>query len=159
MIEFTFISAIITEKLNPCQPSPCGPNSQCKEVNEQAVCSCLPTYFGSPPNCRPECVVSSECNFDRVCSNHKCIDPCPGPCGLNSKCQVINHSPICTCSPGQTGDPFIRCYPLPRKPIVFFVVIRNNILNIICLTNSSSCYTNKRRISESLYSVTLWSKL
>ena len=103
------------EPTNPCQPSPCGPNSQCREVNKQAVCSCLPEYMGSPPNCRPECVVSSECPLTKACVNQKCVDPCPGTCGLNARCEVINHSPICSCQSGYTGDPFTRCFPIPRK--------------------------------------------
>lgn len=101
--------------MNPCVPSPCGPNSQCREVNGQAVCSCLPNYSGSPPGCRPECVVSSECPLDKACVNQKCVDPCPGVCGQNANCRVNNHSPICSCAPGYTGDPFSRCYPIPRK--------------------------------------------
>jgi hypothetical protein len=114
--------------VNPCQPSPCGPNSQCREVNNQAVCSCLPTYIGSPPGCRPECVVSSECSHDKACTNQKCVDPCPNTCGQNAKCRVNNHSPICYCMDGHTGDPFTRCYPQPRKAqsSVFF----SNILFI-----------------------------
>lgn len=100
----------VEEPINPCQPSPCGPNSQCKEVNSQAVCSCLPNYIGSPPSCRPECVITSECALDKACVNQKCVDPCPGSCGLQATCQAINHSPICSCRPGQTGDPFTRCY-------------------------------------------------
>lgn len=103
------------ELINPCNPSPCGPNSQCREANGQAVCSCLPNYIGSPPGCRPECVVSTECTSTKACINQKCGDPCVGVCGLNTKCQVVNHSPICTCNPGHTGDPFTRCYPKPRK--------------------------------------------
>lgn len=98
---------------NSCQPSPCGPNSQCREINNQAVCSCLPNFFGSPPACRPECTVSSECSLDKACVNNKCIDPCIGSCGLNSNCQVINHSPICSCKIGHTGDPFTICRPIP----------------------------------------------
>lgn len=101
--------------INLCNPSPCGPNSQCKELNEQAVCSCLPSHIGSPPGCRPECTVSSECSLDKACVNQKCIDPCPGTCGLNARCEVINHSPICSCNIDYTGDPFSRCFPIPSK--------------------------------------------
>lgn len=108
-------SAVVEEPGDPCSPSPCGPNSQCREVNGQAVCSCLPTYIGSPPGCRPECVVSSECPQKKACVNQKCVDPCPGTCGVNTRCEVINHSPICSCQQGFTGDPFSRCYPIPRK--------------------------------------------
>ena len=107
--------AIQADPVNPCEPSPCGPNSQCREVNGQAVCSCLPTYIGSPPACRPECVVSSECPHDKACFNQKCVNPCPGPCGTNARCNVNNHSPICSCNSGYTGDPFSRCYPIPRE--------------------------------------------
>ncbi|KRT79967.1 hypothetical protein AMK59_6534, partial [Oryctes borbonicus] len=104
------------EPINPCNPSPCGPNSKCREINEQAVCSCLPNYMGSPPGCRPECVVSSECPPNKACVNQKCIDPCPGTCGINTNCAVVNHSPICSCKHSFTGDPFTRCYPNPPPP-------------------------------------------
>lgn len=104
---FVIFKAI--EMINPCVPSPCGQYSQCREINGHAVCSCLTRYIGSPPNCRPECVVSSECDQNMACQNEKCIDPCPGTCGVNARCTVINHNPICSCSPGFTGDPFNRC--------------------------------------------------
>lgn len=110
-----FFVAIKIEPVKPCSPSPCGPNSQCREVNNQAVCSCLPNFIGSPPGCRPECVSSSECPLTQACINQKCADPCPGTCGLNAVCTVINHSPICGCKPDFTGDPFANCYPIPRK--------------------------------------------
>lgn len=94
---------------DPCVPSPCGLNSQCRELNNHAVCSCLPKYIGAPPNCRPECILSSECPLDKSCINQKCKDPCPGTCGQYAKCQVVNHNPICSCNIGFTGDPFVRC--------------------------------------------------
>lgn len=96
-------------KKDPCKPSPCGPFSQCRVVNGHAVCSCQANYIGTPPSCKPECVVSTECPQDRACVNQKCVDPCPGTCGLNARCQVVNHNPICSCNPGFTGDPFTRC--------------------------------------------------
>lgn len=104
-------------RTDPCNPSPCGPNSQCRNVDEHAVCSCLQGFMGTPPSCRPECIVSSECSPTRACVNQKCTDPCLGSCGLGARCEVINHSPICSCSEGQTGDPFQRCLPLPTPPI------------------------------------------
>lgn len=99
---------------NPCNPSPCGPNSQCREINGQAVCSCVPGYIGSPPTCRPECVSSSECPLNQACLNQKCIDPCPGTCGIGAICQVINHNPICSCPAPLSGDPFVRCIPVRK---------------------------------------------
>lgn len=111
----TPVPEVQLEPVDPCQPSPCGPYSKCVNRNGAAICSCLVNYYGSPPNCRPECVVDSECSFDKNCVNMKCRDPCPGTCGINSRCQVVNHSPICSCDVGYTGDPFIRCIYEERK--------------------------------------------
>lgn len=97
---------------NVCQPSPCGSNSICREINGQAVCACLAGYIDSPPTCRPECVIDSECSQATACLNQKCKDPCPGTCGINAKCTTVNHNPICICLPRYTGDPFLRCQPI-----------------------------------------------
>lgn len=97
---------------NPCRPSPCGQNSQCRNVNGQAVCSCVVGYVGSPPSCRPECSVNSDCVQNMACTNFKCKDPCPGTCGLGARCNVVNHNPICSCPQRMTGDPFVRCYEI-----------------------------------------------
>lgn len=117
ILHFSITVIAYEEPKDPCFPSPCGPNSQCHRTENQAVCSCLPSYLGSPPNCKPECVVSSECPSHKACSNQKCVDPCPGTCGSNADCKVINHSPVCSCPSGYTGDPFTRCYAIPRKRI------------------------------------------
>lgn len=101
--------------MNPCQPSPCGPNSNCREVNEQAVCSCRSEFEGAPPNCRPQCTSSSECASNRACINQKCVDPCPGVCGQQAICEVRNHSPICRCPTAMIGDPFVRCVLRPTS--------------------------------------------
>lgn len=111
---FLFLTAVEVPT-NPCVPSPCGPNSICKEINGHAVCTCLQNFVGSPPSCRPECVVSSDCPQDKACMNQKCTDPCSGTCGTNARCQVVNHNPICSCPPGFTGDPFLRCLKIQRK--------------------------------------------
>lgn len=99
----------VHDPVDPCRPSPCGANSDCLVSHGNAVCSCRPSFIGSPPNCRPECVVSSECGQTLACVNMKCVDPCPGTCGYNARCQVINHNPICSCNAGYNGDPFVRC--------------------------------------------------
>lgn len=78
-------------------------------MNGHAVCSCQIDYVGIPPQCRPECVVSSECPQDKACIKQKCTDPCPNMCGENAFCKVVNHNPICSCTRGFTGDPFTRC--------------------------------------------------
>lgn len=97
---------------NPCNPSPCGPNSHCRNIGGSAVCACVPGYIGAPPSCRPECITSSECPLTKACINQKCMNPCIGTCGIKAKCEVINHNPICSCPIQYTGDPFTRCFPI-----------------------------------------------
>ena len=94
---------------NPCIPSPCGPNAQCKHTGDSPSCSCLPNFVGSPPSCRPECISNGECSSHLACINNKCKDPCPGSCGDNTQCHVISHSPNCACLPNFVGNPFFRC--------------------------------------------------
>ena len=101
--------------VNPCVPSPCGPFSQCQNIGGIPSCSCLPNYVGSAPNCRPECSINSDCTSDKACIREKCRDPCPGSCGTNAYCNVVNHTPICTCPRDYTGDPFTSCRPMPTR--------------------------------------------
>lgn len=107
---------------NPCVPSPCGSYSECRDVNNLPACSCAPSYIGSPPNCRPECTINSDCPSNQACLNEKCQDPCPGLCGLSARCSVLNHVPSCTCVEGFSGDPFVNCYPKPprRKDLFYY---------------------------------------
>jgi hypothetical protein len=126
---------------NPCDPSPCGPYSRCHiSVNIAASCSCLPHAIGSPPNCRPECVDSSECLYNQACFNQKCIDPCVGTCGNNAECTVFNHNPICTCPQGYKGDPSIACFIYEEPP----VIITNPCEPSPCGPNSV-CQINQKR--------------
>ena len=100
---------------NPCEPSPCGPNAECRVINGAPSCSCLSEFIGAPPNCRPECVSNSECPSQFACMNKKCRDPCPGSCGANAECRVVSHTPMCICPDHYTGDPFTQCTLKPRK--------------------------------------------
>lgn len=59
-----------------------------------------------------------ECSLIQACVNQKCINPCPGTCGLNGKCQVVNHNPICSCPNKFTGDPFTRCVPVVEEVVI-----------------------------------------
>jgi len=95
---------------DPCNPNPCGPNSNPpRNVGDRCQCTCLPEMIGSPPNCRPECVMNSDCPNDKVCVNNKCKDPCPGVCGVHASCHVTNHIPQCACDPGYSGNAFVAC--------------------------------------------------
>jgi len=107
---------VVQETATPCQPSPCGANAVCREQNGAGSCSCLSEYIGNPyEGCRPECVLNTDCAPNRACIRNKCQDPCPGTCGQNADCQVVNHLPSCTCRPGHTGDPFRFCNVIPQR--------------------------------------------
>ena len=109
--QFLILAIEPVEADDPCDPNPCGPNSNPpRNVGDRCQCTCLPDMIGSPPNCRPECVVNADCPIDKACINRKCQDPCPGLCGVNAKCEVRNHVPICICIRGYIGDPFSQCY-------------------------------------------------
>lgn len=115
---------IVYDRPNPCVPSPCGSNAICKEQNGAGSCTCIENYFGNPyEGCRPECVLNSDCPSNRACVNYKCRDPCPGTCGQNAVCQVVNHLPSCTCRQGYNGDPFVHCS--------FIVLERKNIRYVL----------------------------
>ncbi len=118
----------------PCVPTPCGPNSQCREVGNAPVCSCQSGYLGVPPECRPECVTSSECAPSQSCVNFKCQDPCPGTCGRDAQCRVVNHNPICVCPSGWTGDPLTGCHIIPSKH-VFSTNYLPNVTHSYCMIN------------------------
>ena len=110
------IEPVIEE--DPCNPNPCGPNSNPpRQIGDRCHCTCLPEMIGTPPNCRPECIVNSDCSSETACINRKCQDPCPGLCGRNAYCRVRNHVPICVCNQGFIGDPFSSCYrPTTTSP-------------------------------------------
>lgn len=99
-------------------------------MNDGPSCQCLSAYIGSPPNCRPECTINSDCPSNRACIRQKCVDPCPGSCGVGTQCSITNHIPMCTCVQGYTGDPFSNCYPTPpqRKTSFSFFCLKIQII-------------------------------
>lgn len=140
-------------QVDPCAPSPCGPYAQCRNIRDSPSCSCSQGYIGSPPNCRPECIINSECPSNRACIREKCQDPCLGSCGVGAQCNVINHIPICTCSQGYTGDPFSNCIPKPPECKNEFNSIANIHVNLKTLIKLSDCniyYTFKCSMEEYL---------
>lgn len=117
----------IPEYSSPCEPSPCGANAICKERNSAGSCICLPDYIGNPyEGCRPECTVNTDCTPNKSCIRNKCQDPCPGTCAPQATCVTVNHLPVCTCSPGFTGDPYSRCNILKGKIDKQYPIYINN---------------------------------
>lgn len=103
----------VYEEAHPCNPSPCGSNTVCKERNGVGSCTCIPEYFGDPyVGCKPECSINSDCSREKACIRNKCQDPCPGVCGINAFCRIINHNPSCSCNDDYTGDPLSSCHEI-----------------------------------------------
>lgn len=137
IINFFFLSPAASEPArNPCYPSPCGPNSQCAvSADNKPSCSCLPTFIGSSPNCRPDCRVNSDCPNNRACIKQKCTDPCVGLCGINALCQVTLHQARCTCPESYTGDPFTICSEILCKKTTLATSITLNLMDILSCHN------------------------
>lgn len=73
-------------------------------------CHCSSGFIGNPPNCKPECILNSECPYNRSCIDKRCKDPCANDiCGEDATCHVKNHTPICECPVNYSGDPFVVC--------------------------------------------------
>ncbi len=107
---------------DPCSPSPCGKNTQCRVEGSEVLCACLPGYEGDPlvpAGCRPECERDRDCPNHLACINLKCVDNCPGSCGIGAECLVQNHRPYCRCPAGAAfgANPLVDCTvqrPPPR---------------------------------------------
>lgn len=122
--------AVAPVESDPCNPSPCGPNAQCNA----GLCACLPEYQGDPyTSCRPECVLNNDCPRNRACVRNKCVDPCPGTCGRNAICNVLNHVPMCSCPTGMAGNAFISCDTLRGT---------KNDRRTECYLAEGSCFAN-----------------
>lgn len=102
------------EKPDPCDPSPCGPNTECSVTRTgNPICRCLPNFIPQPDTitgCGRECERDPDCGSGNICSNYRCQprpDPCdPTPCGPNTECNVNRQgNPVCTCLSGHTPQP------------------------------------------------------
>lgn len=131
---------------NPCDPSPCGPNTQCTILNNGfAKCTCLPGFLESPNTIRG-CVEPKNpcepnpCGVGALCDPHGepvCYCPygtagnpfrscgvvekplcSPGPCGVNADCYNTNNEEQCYCRSGFIGDPYTGCRIQPPSPCV-----------------------------------------
>lgn len=102
---------------DPCNPNPCGVNTICKVSRKKASCSCMPSFLGNPKEgCHAECVLNSDCPKTKACVNQKCVEPCTtATCGINAECSVHEHTPICHCISGYTGDAFLQCSKISER--------------------------------------------
>lgn len=75
------------------------------------------------------CRRNEDCQFNEACVNRQCKDPCtyPDVCGINAKCLVNNHHPICTCPSSLTGDPNVQCTP-GNASFILYELYNHNFL-------------------------------
>lgn len=104
------------ECVDLCRSAACGRNAECTAENHQFKCACAPGYRGDPfdekQGCRKvECEHSHECTNDKLCDQNMCKIAClvRNPCGKNALCSAEQHTQVCYCQPGFTGDPYNGC--------------------------------------------------
>ncbi|XP_043214270.1 neurogenic locus notch homolog protein 1-like isoform X1 [Amphibalanus amphitrite] len=82
--------------VDPCVPSPCGPNTECSIDNRGiGVCRCLPGYFPKPDTitgCGPQCTSASECGSGYNCVNNKCVRSGASVTGIRGTSQTIHRT-------------------------------------------------------------------
>lgn len=97
---------------DPCATESCGELAICHVKMHMPVCECPKYFIGDPfVKCEmPECMMNDDCPRNKTCLANRCIDPCNGTCGTQAECNVIDHSAICTCMAGYTGDALTACH-------------------------------------------------
>lgn len=100
--------------VDPCKPSPCGDNSNCRSGNHSAaICSCLDGFFPeSDLGCRPEEHKDTKIDLDLI--KDQLRSPCGEKCGKNALCGTDGS---CKCSQGFTGDPKVECTVEPKPEV------------------------------------------
>lgn len=91
--------------INPCDGL-CGVNALCEVKNHLPTCYCPPGYTGDPfTSCHVDDPRAYSI-YSRILAEAACK---PSPCGTNTKCEVVNKVPVCSCLPGYRGSPLIGC--------------------------------------------------
>lgn len=96
-----------------------------------------------------QCNYHSECGQSEACFDHKCVNPCslPNVCGRNAECSSFNHTAICTCKPGGTGDPNFGCTPVQYCKADHQCSAGSTCNNGICI---ALCASSRECIGEQL---------
>lgn len=98
---------------NPCNDQPCAAGAVCRATSHRPICYCPSGYTGDGYNAcsHLECNAEEECPDDSICFNNRCVDACTvsRPCGTNAKCHTSQHTTVCQCDAGYSGEPYISC--------------------------------------------------
>lgn len=119
---------ILVVERNPCEQ--CGENAECTIEEDSVICKCPENFIGNPHLvCRPECTINEDCPRYLACQNLRCSTPCPGACGKNAICDVLNHRPACSCPFGFIGDPYTECRQR-KYTFIFYQVVLSILLMV-----------------------------
>ena len=92
------------------------------ELSENITCyrtystTCRPRLYKMAQKHDPKFMIT----FFKACVDLHCEDPCFRPtqvCGSGADCNVKNHTPVCSCPKGFTGDPFQSCRRFTREDL------------------------------------------
>ncbi|CAN7942616.1 unnamed protein product, partial [Ixodes pacificus] len=129
---FTLEATGFCRNINECEEisewSPCGANSECRDLKGAYQCLCAPGYTGNPRQgcspirirCRgdPDCPTNEKCAQGQcqcqppyILEGETCKDPCAWiQCGQYATCAITPSGPQCQCNPGCTGNPQTGCW-------------------------------------------------
>ena len=115
---------------DPCDPDPCGPNTNNHNNGIFCACTCKPNYFGNPKGgCKRECEANTDCPIDKECKNFRCKDACiRSKCAYNALCTATDHKAICTCPDESTGNPYEECIAITTSKTQKDFAVKRNLL-------------------------------
>ena len=89
----------------------CRTHACCLVQNHSPLCKCDSGFIGDPFSaCYPPPTTPPP-------PEPTVSDPCdPNPCGLNALARPSDDRCICSCPPGQQGDPYVQCKPEQCEP-------------------------------------------
>ncbi|KAK0169400.1 hypothetical protein PV327_011599 [Microctonus hyperodae] len=86
-------------------------DSSPQEVELQNIVGAIGQILGAFENMDVTkiCENSTSCRMSEKCILELCRNPCPGSCGINAICTVLEHEPKCRCPKCYEGDALVKC--------------------------------------------------
>lgn len=98
------------EDIDECKsnPSLCHSTANCTNTPGAFICDCPVGTVGDPKSslgCKnpDDCSLTANCPSTAACVQGKCKNVCEGACGTGTKCEAVEHKPVCSCLPNFIG--------------------------------------------------------